>query len=352
MTQQQSNQQQYPQNYPPYEDEINLIDYLKVLWKWKWLIIAGTLICAVAAAVISLQMPKIYEISTVIEPGIASIKDEGGFMYIDSVANISGKINGGIYDRRIKEALRLDPLKTGVKFKSAIVKKANLIKVTSQWEEKDTGLGIKVTGQLIHFLVGDYEKVIEQKEGSYSNQIIMKQNEINNMKTRKKLQQANLKNIGQTKEELLRAIKEVKENVEKVIHQRDLLLKSKRTGNSTTLLLYSTTVQQNVTYFNQLSNELYGLNAKEEEIKAKIEAFPEDMADIKARINTLNLEKALIDNIKVIQEPEVSLHPVKPKKKQIVLLATVVALFMAVFLAFFIEYIKNASKASSANKRT
>ena len=66
MTEKQSNQEQYPQNYPPYEDEINLIDYLKVLWKWKWLIIAGTMICAVAAAVISLQMPKIYEISTVI----------------------------------------------------------------------------------------------------------------------------------------------------------------------------------------------------------------------------------------------------------------------------------------------
>ena len=352
MTNQESNQPQYQQNYPPYEDEINLIDYLRVLWKWKWLIIAGILICAVAAAVISLQMPKIYEVSTVIEPGIAGVKDDGNFIYIDSVANISGKINGDIYNKRIQKALNLDPLKTGVKFKSANVKGANMVKVASQWEEKDTDLGIKVTGQLIHFLVGDYEKVIEQKEGSYSNQIIMKQNEMNNMKTRKKLQQANLKNIGQTKKELLLAIKEVKENVEKVIHQRDLLLKSKRTGNSTTLLLYSTTVQQNVTYFNQLSNELYGLNAKEEEIKAKIEAFPGDMADINAQINSLNLKKGLIGNIKVIQEPEVSLHPVKPKKKQIVLLAGVVALFMFIFLAFFIEYIKNASKSSPANKRT
>jgi len=346
MNQQQSNQQQYPQNYPPYEDEINLIDYLKVLWKWKWLIMAGTLVCGIVAAVISLQMPKIYEISTVIEPGIAGVKSDGSFMYIDSVANMNGKINGDIYSKRIQKALNLDPLKTGVKFKSANVKGANMVKVASQWEEKDTDLGIKVTGQLIHFLVGDYEKVIEQKEGSYSNQIIMKQNEMNNMKTRKKLQQANLKNIGQTKKELLLAIKEVKENVEKVIHQRDLLLKSKGTGNSTTLLLYSTTVQQNVTYFNQLSNELYGLNAKGEEIKAKIEAFPGDMADINAQINSLNLKKGLISNIKVIQEPEVSLYPVKPKKKQIVLLSVVVGLFFMIFLAFFIEYIKNATSSA------
>ena len=64
MTENQSRQQPYPQNPQPYyEDEINLIDYLRVLWKWKWLIIAGTLLCAMAAAVISLQMPKIYEVS-------------------------------------------------------------------------------------------------------------------------------------------------------------------------------------------------------------------------------------------------------------------------------------------------
>ena len=351
MTEDQSSQQPGPQGYPPqYEDEINLIDLLRVLWKWKGLIIVGTVICAIVAAVISFQMPRIYEISTVIEPGIAGVKNDGSFMFIDSVANISGKINGGIYNRRVEEALQLDLLKTRVGFKSAIVKKTNVIKIASQWQGGDTGLGVKVTRQLIHLLFDDYAKIIEQKEGSYNNQIIMKQNEINNMETRKNLQLANLKNIGQTKKELLRAIKEVKENVEKVVHQRDLLLENKKAGNSTTLLLYSTTVQQNVTYFNQLSNELYDLNAKEEEIKAKIEEFPEDMADIKAQINTLNLEKGLISNIKVIQEPEVSQYPVKPKKKQIVLLAGIVALFMFIFLAFFIEYIKNATRSTKQTK--
>ena len=48
MTERESNQHPYPQNYPPYEDEINLIDYLRVLWKRKWLIIGGTLICAMS----------------------------------------------------------------------------------------------------------------------------------------------------------------------------------------------------------------------------------------------------------------------------------------------------------------
>ena len=393
MTEKESNQQQYPQNYPPYEDEINLIDYLKVLWKWKWLIIAGTLICAIAAAVISLQMPKIYEISTVIEPGIAGIKDDGGFMYIDFVANISGKINEGIYNRKIEEALHLDPLKTGIKFKSAVVKKANVIKVTSQWEEGGADLGIKVTGQLVQLLSDDYGKIIDQRKDNYDRQILMKQSEISKIETQRKdidkqidvklnsiektlndikLQQATLRNIRQRKGELLEEIKGVKDNTEKIVQQRDFLLKDKNLDKDISLLLYSTTIQQNVAYFNQLSNQIYDLGTSEKKIEAEVDKLSKNINDIKtgierlklskteglqikindinAQINTLNLKKGLISNIKVIQEPEASLHPVKPKKKKIVLLATVVALFMSVFLAFFIEYIKNATRSTKQTK--
>ncbi|HWP47320.1 MAG TPA: Wzz/FepE/Etk N-terminal domain-containing protein [Candidatus Limnocylindrales bacterium] len=41
-------------------DETSLMDYLKVLWKWKYLIIGGTLLCMILAAIISLLMPKVY----------------------------------------------------------------------------------------------------------------------------------------------------------------------------------------------------------------------------------------------------------------------------------------------------
>jgi len=42
-------------------DEINLMDYLQVIRKRKWLIILGTFICMVAAGVVSFLLPKIYE---------------------------------------------------------------------------------------------------------------------------------------------------------------------------------------------------------------------------------------------------------------------------------------------------
>jgi polysaccharide biosynthesis transport protein len=45
-------------------DEINLMDYIYVIRKRKWIIILGTLICMAAAGVVSFSMPKIYEAMT------------------------------------------------------------------------------------------------------------------------------------------------------------------------------------------------------------------------------------------------------------------------------------------------
>ena len=59
------------------ENEIELIDLLRVIWTWKYLIIGGTLICAIAGMVIGLIMPKIYLIETVIRPGILRIEEKG-----------------------------------------------------------------------------------------------------------------------------------------------------------------------------------------------------------------------------------------------------------------------------------
>ncbi len=42
-------------------DEINLMDYIQVIRKRKWLIILGTLICMIVAGVVSFSMPKVYE---------------------------------------------------------------------------------------------------------------------------------------------------------------------------------------------------------------------------------------------------------------------------------------------------
>jgi LPS O-antigen subunit length determinant protein (WzzB/FepE family) len=49
------------------EEEIELIDIFRILWKRRKLILLGTLLLTIGAAGISLLLPKVYEVST-IEP--------------------------------------------------------------------------------------------------------------------------------------------------------------------------------------------------------------------------------------------------------------------------------------------
>jgi uncharacterized protein involved in exopolysaccharide biosynthesis len=58
------------------EDTIELIDYLRVVWKRKGLIIIGTLLCMVVAGVVSVMQPKTYRATSVIEIGTLTLGNQ------------------------------------------------------------------------------------------------------------------------------------------------------------------------------------------------------------------------------------------------------------------------------------
>jgi len=69
MTEDQSSQQPYPQNYPPYEeDEINLLDMFIVLLKHKWMIFSVVFAAGIIAVIASLLMTNIYRSECTIAP--------------------------------------------------------------------------------------------------------------------------------------------------------------------------------------------------------------------------------------------------------------------------------------------
>ncbi|MBW2251217.1 MAG: hypothetical protein JRF60_11460, partial [Deltaproteobacteria bacterium] len=109
--------------YP--EDEIELIDILRVIWKWKNLILLGTVFCGVLAAIISLNMEKIYSIDMVLRPGILSIEEGGKNVYIDSPQNIKALIESGMFDNDILDYLKnnnADNIPEELRFKVTIPK--------------------------------------------------------------------------------------------------------------------------------------------------------------------------------------------------------------------------------------
>ena len=67
------------------EDEIELIDLLRVIWKWKYLIIGGTVVCALTAVIIGFYTQPIYQVSMVLKSGINKVSVDGKPAYLDSV---------------------------------------------------------------------------------------------------------------------------------------------------------------------------------------------------------------------------------------------------------------------------
>ncbi len=415
--------------YP--DDEIELMDYLLVIWKWKWRIILITFVCMVAAGVASFKMPRIYEVSMIIEPGVIGVQENGNPIFLD-LLSMKGKIENGLYNTRILNRLNINPRPTQLEFKVVNPKNTKFIKISSEWEQEKIVTGTKILAQLTAELTYDGKKNIRLKKEDLDAQIAMKQNEIAtietqrkdmdkqiamkineiaNIKTRRKdmdkqvllklsdiqgkknqitMQQAILKNIGERKTKLIQEVKQVNNNTESLVKQKNRVVKDNSSKNNLSLLLYFTTVQQSVAYRNQLNDQLNYLESKEENIKAEIgtleknindinteierlkiqkleglkvninniktaierlkiqktEGLQAKINDIKIEIERLNIKKSYIENVKMLNEPESSKFPIKPKKKRNVALAGAVGFMLAVFMAFFVEYIQKAREES------
>jgi len=164
--------------FDQFEDEIELMDYLKVIWKWKYLILVGTLVCAIGAAVVSLNMTKVYGISTVLQPGILKVTEDGKISYIDSPKNIKALIETGAFEGKILKNIILpnkEDAPKSVGFKVTIPKGTNALDVL--YETPDVDLGLQIIGGLNNALSERYETLINRYEENYNNDIRSKLNE-------------------------------------------------------------------------------------------------------------------------------------------------------------------------------
>jgi len=295
------------------EDTIELIDLLRVVWKWKWFIVIFTLACAIAVGIISFQMPRIYKVSAIIEPGVVGIDSSGRPMFIDSISNIKSKIESQAYNRRICKRLNADPKELNLKFKTIQPTNSNTLKISL--EANDTSKSIQVLFTLFHELVKEYQHYIDSRKSELDQKIAMNKRQINVSAAEKK--------------HLEKEITKVKANTSRIVEERNgLISKGGNNPDKLSLLIYTNIIQQNMAQYNDLNTQLGELKAKIEEMKSEMETF--------------KIKKNSIENIRLIQPPQSSIYPIKPKKKLNVMLAFVIGFFISIFLAFFLEYLQKA----------
>jgi len=325
--------------YP--EDEIELIDLLRVVWKWKYLIIGGTLVCAVAAIVISLIMPKIFRIETIIRPGILSFGEDGESVYIDTPDNIKALIETGAFDKKILDNLEesnTPDVPRELHLKVTLPASSSTLKINCDTAHTDQGIAIlKLLGR---FLMEEYGNLVGYFQNEIVRDINIEKAGIQRISTMKKSHETNIENITKRIHELETEIVFIDNNTSYLNKERNKLLsKGKNESNILSVLLYSNTIQQNLQLANDYKNEIKDLKLKKETELQQISELENEFQKRLAEIENLNIKKSNIQNIQVIQKPYSSKYPIKPKKMLMVILAVFVGIFAMIFFAFLLEYI-------------
>lgn len=322
------------------EDEIDLRKYINVIIRRKKLILGIFIAAVVITAIISLQMPKVYKISTLIEPPVIGINNAGGPVFADSTLSIKARIDAGAFDSNIIKALELDPRKPGIKVHISELKDSTLLNISLNKPESEKELGIKILSQYLKELTNFYESAIEFKRKEIDRQISFTSNGIKNTNNSIKLNEESIKIVEVREKELMDELKSAKVNTEQLLTKRDGLLEKKAPENDMSSLLYTNTIQQNIAYFNQLNNQIAGNKTTKESMANTIKTQLNDINNSNMEIERLKAVKESIRNIKLVNEPQASFKPVGSNRTQNVILAGMLSLMFGVFLAFVLEFLQ------------
>ena len=255
------------QNYP--NDEINLMDYIKVIIKRKKLIIGIFIICVVVTTIVSFRMPKVYQIDSMMRIGNIS---ENLFSVAEMIEKSKNRNLLQSVILEIDTNITVEGLKKTVTVEN--IEGTNFLKV--QMESAEPGIAIDILNKIESKLVSDGNIFYE-------------------------------KNIALAKERI-QGLHTRKENASKQIKMLNQKISNSKVGSGYPLIQNTLTNYENI--YSELSAEEYSL--KKGLLSAK--------------------------NFKIIESPSKSINPIKPKKKQMIIISAVVGLMLGIFIAFFVEF--------------
>ncbi len=351
------------------ERDFELIDYLAVLWKRRWLIIIPTLVLAVAAGVVSFLMPRLWDVDAIIQPTRFFVRtDVGNFVEV-AVADprqLAGQINQESYNRLIGAELNLDPRRFP-RLRAENLRDTKLVRVTVRTGETEKAQAILTS--LFRHVKSDLDRRLDVEVKTLATQIAARQGDIRSREL--DIQARNIdidkiqQEIGTTRNKLkisearslslIEEMKGVKSRVEEIEKQQKAMLAEKQGGTEALgLLLYANETQENVRYANTLDESLAAernaqedlrltVHEKEQAIKGlktEIGKINEAIAGLRGDIDLLNEKMQRVDYAQLVKEPTVSLGPVAPRKKVNIMLAGLGGLFFMMSVILGLEYLR------------
>jgi len=324
-----------------YEDEIKLTDILRVIWKWKYSILIGIIVSGFAAAIISFNMPKVYRIDMILQPGIVSINESGNKVYIDSVENIKTIIQTNVLKNEIVKYLQEDERKNlseSLKFKVFVPKQSEIIKIS--YESKNVEFGINVMEAVYQALRKNYSELVKYYQANYDQETQNVKDKLDVLQAEEIFYEQRFKSAQKRIKELEAMVIDISNNNRLLVRKRNEIVQKKENEEKyLSIVIYDNMIQQNQSNANQYRNDIkeYLYIVEEKDIKSREREFRKQ--ELLKKIRMLEQNKSSVQNIKILQSPTATAHPIKPKTKVNVLLSLVIGAIFMVFLSFLLEYL-------------
>lgn len=313
-----------------YENEVELIDLLNVVWKRKWLIIVPTFFLAAIAGIVSFLTPPKWEVDAILQPSkFFTQTAQGQFEEVVVVdpRQIAGQINRESYNGLIATELNLD-LRNFSHLKAENLRDTKLVRVSVR--EHDVERGKAILNSLFNHLKGELDRKIDVEIKGIDTQMAAKEYLIkdmgNEIKTeeneiKKKTSEIKLKDlIIQSKEiekdrikkgieangnklkiseervlSIGEEMKAVKGRIDELDGQLGKAIAERKEGSdAVSLLLYSNEVQQNLRYYNILDEKLSVEKLTQENLRLSNKENEEQIRQIDNQISQTNTEKEII----------------------------------------------------------
>ncbi|MFQ5488510.1 MAG: Wzz/FepE/Etk N-terminal domain-containing protein [Gammaproteobacteria bacterium] len=328
------------------EDEISLVDLWLVLVKHKRVMAAIFFTIAILGLVYALLIPRVYTYATSIE--IARSEDK----LLDSPDTVLAKLQESYIPFVLKENESADGDR--LKISAKIPKKSDLIVLESKAPEGADQRVQALHQEVVQLIAADHGSTISAARAELQAQLHSANNKLAELKDREKLIQNKEQRLDEKAgllttqiEAIRKVIKESRTNRQKAISEVS------GEAKAMTLLLIDNEIQQYQEREAQLAEQLHiGLANERDSLFQELanlrraqDEQEEKLQEVKAKIANIRETRAITPTMR-------SLEPTGTGRKMILVLAIVLGGLLAVFGAFFSEFMEKVRQRKMEGGKT
>ncbi|MFW2601999.1 Wzz/FepE/Etk N-terminal domain-containing protein [Aliarcobacter butzleri] len=305
------------------EDEIDLKELFKTLWKYKIFILVFTFITTILSIIyVSLKTPT-YQVTALVELGSYKTESDQDVI-IDNADNLSKKLTTIFIDLRKNLENKNFEITKIVTVKGM----KNFIEISS--EASSNTQAIEGLNEVIEHIKSEHTKLLddvkEKNEFDLKNISLniknIEDDKLKNIEKKIELYQQNILNL----EEQMLSVTETLKNLNKLEPSISALKLMEKRDISNAII--------------SNKSNLYDLIEEKENL---INIEINKLLDRKKILETLSLPHNL-KNSEVVGSILVNEYPIKPKKSLIVVVSFVTGFILSIFLVFFIQFVNNMKK--------